>query len=329
MMKTYDQILESLHKIQAHIITVTPNPVIDKSFLIKNFQIGETYVADESQLLAAGKGVNVSRALAFLGIKSIATGLLPRHGFNLYTALLQKDIFSFDFVETDGFVRTNITIMSDSSEKETHIREKGSVIAPSVLSQMKDKLRSLARTAKGAVVFSGSLPSGLPPNTYKNLIQDVSKIPLQVCFDASETPFKIGINAKPWLIKPNLKEVQDALGFLPREPNSMFRALHKFHKMDITHVFISMGKNGIIYSNGNTAIRSWVEVEHPINSVGSGDATLAGGLAGILGGLPPEVTGRLACTLGAANTLVSGACLINLEHARSLWLRVKQEHLKP
>lgn len=302
------------NSLKYNIVTVTLNPVLDRTLRVKDFITGKTHIVDQSESYAGGKGVNVSRALIAFGIHSVATGILARGGSDLYLSLLNKDSISHDFLHTGGFLRTNVTIISNHIGKETHLREKGPATNQSALQEFEKKLKGLVKK-NTLFVFSGSLPAGLPQNAYRILINTVKSAGAEAFLDASGNPLREGLKAKPLFIKPNNHEVEDALGFFPESPDDLKKAVRIFHSMGIKNVMISLGKDGIIFSQGSEIIHSRLTVTHLINTVGSGDASLAGGLLGIISGLGTADTARLACAAGSANTLISGACVLDTRDA--------------
>jgi fructose-1-phosphate kinase PfkB-like protein len=173
------------------------------------------------------------------------------------------------------------------------------------------------------VVLSGGLPPGLDPGTYARLIAFVHGRGAEAAFDASGDPLREGLAARPDLIKPNAREVSESLGFHPRSDEDVARALALYHDAGVETVVLSLGGEGLAFSRGGRAVRARVAVDRPLNSVGSGDAALAGALAGTLGGLPDEDVAALACAAGAANTLVSGACVFRLEDVERLFAAVE------
>ncbi len=335
---------EIVERAGTRIITVTLNPVFDKTLLIQNFDIGKTFIVRRSETYAGGKGVNVSRALLNFGIRTTATGLIGEVGKEVYFRLLDADGIDHDFNVTGGAVRTNITIVSPETGRETHLREKGPLIHESALADLTEKLRTLNEknndqagaepelyntpSSPALFVFAGSLPNGLPKHTYRNLIATVKMWNCTSVLDASGEAFEEGIAAAPFLIKPNIREVEDALGFLPSSNMEFIKAVETFHGMGIERVIISRGKNGIIFSSGLGILEAKLCVEHPINTVGSGDCVVAGGVIGITQNLNDADTARLACAMGGANTLISGAGRFNRDTARELRAHVRLEYLK-
>jgi len=325
------------------IITVTLNPVFDRTLWIENFNVGKTFLAERSETYAGGKGVNVSRALLNFGIRTTATGIIGNNGKEGYFNLLDADGIDHDFYITGGAVRTNITIVSPETGRETHLREKGPLIHESSLNEFTEKLLGLKgkynnpagikfdgdNTASLSVlfVFAGSLPNGLSKHTYRKLIDAVKGWNCTAVLDASGETFKEGVLAAPFFIKPNAREVEDALGFLPSSNMEFIKAVETFHDEGIERVMISRGRDGIVFSSGNGILEAKLYIENPINTVGSGDCAVAGGVIGIIQNLNDEETVRLACAMGGANTLISGAGRFNSKDVEKLFRNVNLKYL--
>ncbi len=322
------------------IITVTLSPVFDKTLWIRNFDIGKTFLAERTETYAGGKGVNVSRALLNFSIHTTATGILVDEGRKAYFILLDTDKIDHDFYITRGTVRTNITIVSPETGRETHLREKGPSIHESALTGLAEKLQELngnysnlepftknVPPSPTLFVFAGGLPTGLSKYTYKELIETVKRWNCLSILDASGAAFKEGVTAAPLFIKPNIREVEDALGFMPSSKKEFIKAVESFHKMGIERVMISRGKEGIVFSSGSGILEAKLDIKHPINTVGSGDCAVAGGVLGIIQNLSDEDTARLACAMGGANTLISGAGRFSRDKAKKLLRHVKLGYL--
>ena len=308
--------------LNSRIVTVTLNPVFDKSLLIPGFRPGGTFIAEESLTLAAGKGVNVSRVLKNVSIDSIVSGILPREGKDIYHKLLESDGFTHDFISTEGVIRTNVTIVSQAHDGETHLRERGPTVRRSALDLLKKKLVTLIED-ETLFVFSGSIPEGLPSSSYGDLIDVVKRYGCSAFLDTSKNALRNALSSGPLFIKPNLKEVQDALGYLPGNKEELKKACADFHALGIENVMITMGKDGVVLSRKDEIVLARVEISAPVNSVGSGDAAAAGSVIGILKGLNTKSIARLACAFGGANTLVSGAGMFRYKDVERLYGRIK------
>jgi len=307
------------------VVTVTLNPVLDKSLWVKGFEAGGTFQVERSESVAGGKGVNVSRALRTMGFDSIATGFMAEVGSAPYIQLMNRDRLVSDFLMTGGTLRMNITVISEGQKSETHLREQGPVLPESLFLELEKKLKK--HFSEGAFfVCAGSLPGGLPSDSYARIIEKVVSWGGRAFLDASGQPLLEGLKAGPFFIKPNAHEVTEALGFSPETREDLLQAVEQFHGMGIESVMITLGSRGLLLSRGGEAVWASVTVQRPVNSVGSGDASLAGGIAGLLSGLSVSDTARLACAMGGANTLVSGACVFRREEVLRL---VQEAHIRP
>jgi tagatose 6-phosphate kinase len=339
MIAKYDRLSTKKIGAATRVVTVTLNPAVDRTLWVPGFEAGKTFSVERSETVAGGKGVNVSRALKRLGIDSTATGIIGRDGSAPYLGSLDAEGLSHDFVFVDGTLRTNVTVLAcggacggevnpEGRSDETHLREKGPAVAEAALAELEEKLKALIQDSC-LVVFSGSLPLGLPDDSYGRLVELAKSRGARSALDSSGAPLRLGLKTGPFLIKPNAREVEESLGFLPKGEAGLLEAIRRYKAEGIEAVMISLGKEGLVYSRPQSpggggdfrvsAVRARLSVEHPLNAVGSGDAALAGALAGILSGFCDKDTARLACAAGAANTLVSGACIFRSEDVERLF----------
>jgi tagatose 6-phosphate kinase len=317
------------------IITVTLNPVVDMTFWVPHFRIGKTFLSEQSAVFAGGKGVNTSRALLHLNIISTATGIIGKRGRSTYIDILDNEGIGHHFISTDGSVRTNVTIIT-AGKRETHIRDLGSHLTAGTFKRFLHHFKELVTKAKKEmnpvpetrldspdrkplVILSGSIPEGIPTESYRTLLHISHEMGALSLLDASGKPLRLGLEEKPFFIKPNRYEVEEALGILPESEYDYRKAIDSFHALGIKLVMISRGSKGLYLSNGNRTVSASVSVEWPVNTVGSGDAAVAGVVFGTINDLVIDDTARLSCALGAANTLVAGACIFESTQLQRLY----------
>jgi 1-phosphofructokinase family hexose kinase len=318
------------------VFTVTLNPVVDLTYHVPHFLAGKTYVAERSEAYAGGKGANVSRALKHLGIVSTATGLIGQQGKRSYLDILDSEGLEHSFMTVEGALRSNVTIITPGKH-ETHIRDKGPELTADALYRFKTFLsKHVAGAAdknhntgcsKTIVILSGSMPPGLPADSYGMLLRDAKEMGALTLLDASGDALKYALAARPYFIKPNRHEAEDVLGFLPESEDDYKKAIDLLHAQGIERVMLSRGKQGLYLSDGNSIISASVHVNGAINSVGSGDAAVAGAVFAMVQRLDTEHTARLCCALGAANTLVPGACRLRMPNLQDLYREVLVEKL--
>jgi 1-phosphofructokinase family hexose kinase len=126
------------------------------------------------------------------------------------------------------------------------------------------------------VVMGGSLPSGVRPEFYSEAIAQAHAHDVPVIFDSSGPSLLAGVKSRPDLIKPNLAELKDLLGFVPASQEEAHEAARKLHEEFSANVILTLGAEGAIavFENNSYFI-------HPISvpvvsSAGAGDGVLAG-----------------------------------------------------
>jgi len=291
------------------IITVTLNTAIDRTLSVPAFRLGDAIEADLCRIQPAGKGINISRCLACLGIRSVATGFVGRGEKQLYCDSFDPELTEIDMVTIADATRTNITIRTSASDEDTHLRERG----PNISRQ--DWARFLAllenRVNDGdIVVFSGSLPPGLDEEDLATAIRIASQSGARIAVDTQGPPLLRALREKPWLIKPNRKELSEILGLADCTSRNMLNLIEPLLDT-VEMVVVSLDKEGIVMA---TRHGTWYAVS-PVpcisNTVGPGDACLAGILVGQGQDNTVDETLRLAVGCGSASVLAEAAGILD------------------
>src|SRR5438309_2255339 len=181
------------------IVTVTPNPSLDRTVEIDALVRGGVLRASRASVEAGGKGVNISRALAANSIPTLA--VLPSGGFEgaQLTGLLAPGV-EVVLVQVAGAVRANISIVEPDGTV-TKINEPGPRLTA-------DELNALSyatlRAAAGAdwLAASGSLPPGAPPDFYARLIALLASSTCRIAVDSSGEPLLRALPLHPDVVKP-------------------------------------------------------------------------------------------------------------------------------
>jgi 1-phosphofructokinase family hexose kinase len=309
------------------ILTVTLNPSVDTTLTIPSpFMVGETNRVEHVLKLPGGKGINVARVLHTLGVPVQVSGLAggPAGEF-LRTGLAEVGIPS-TFLPITGASRTCTAVVERASHRVTEINEPGPTITETEAQAFLDLYERLLPGAL-AVVLSGSLPLGLPDDYYTLLLHRAQAAGVSCILDTSDGPLRLGLSAHPLLVKPNAAESEQFLG---KEVHSVEDAVgvgQSMRKQGAQMVAVTRGGEGAVLV---TEMGSWVaglQVANPLSGVGSGDAFVAGFIAGLLRAVElREATSlgeaatdarkvvqalMLAMACGAANTLMLGAGVLN------------------
>jgi 1-phosphofructokinase len=260
------------------IVTLTPNPSLDRTIEIPELRRGEVHRATGGRVDPGGKGVNVSRALAAGDTATIA--VLPSGGPEgaQLAALLAPFGVQTVQVPISGTVRSNITV-AEPDGTTTKLNEAGPELTADEAAAVERTVVELAARASW-VVGSGSLPRGLGVDYYARLVAALRDCDTRVCIDASGAPLAAAVDAGPDLIKPNAEELAELVGRpLPRLADVVDAAV-EVRKRGVATVLVSLGGDGALLVSADEVLHGWAPPVRVRSTVGAGDATLAGYLAG-------------------------------------------------
>lgn len=182
------------------IITITPNPAMDESYITEEFRPGRWFRAKEVYRSPGGRGINVSIILKQLGYDSIATGFLAGHtGLSIRDDLLSRGI-STNFVNIKGENRTNTFIRDGVGGVETAITDAGPEVYEDAQKRFFWNLDRLLPRAT-AVQMGGSLPPGVPDNFFREAIDRVRRRNIPVFVDSFGVPLDYAVEALPTVVK--------------------------------------------------------------------------------------------------------------------------------
>ena len=312
------------------IITVTLNAAIDKSLSVPSFRLGRRHRTVDQRTMPGGKGVNVARSLKTLGRPVIATGFAGgATGTRIVEALTEESILN-DFVRIREESRTNTSVHDPTTGTQTEINERGPEVTAKEAELFRDKLLYLASGAE-IVVFAGSLPRGLEPSIYADLIRELRRMNVTTVVDAEGEPMRQAIRAEPHVVSPNVLEAEELVG-------------HEFHEEADRVVAVSelcdlgAGESIVTLPDGCVASllvdgrperhRVWIEPREAVASVGAGDAFLAGYVSARYAGSAPTECLRFGVACGAESTQRLGAGLIDPRGVERLLAEVEVERIE-
>ena len=288
------------------IYTVTLNPALDKTVEIPRFRVDEINRVRSLRVDPGGKGINVSKAIKSLGGESVAVGILAGNtGRQIAQALEEQEIFH-SFLYVPGETRTNIKVVDSATHTNTDINEAGPTVAPEQAEQLLQQLLKKL-TAEDVVVLSGSVPQGLSDDIYARWSQACSRAGAKVFLDADGKLLQQGIMGKPFLVKPNRRELENWAGESLETEEMLLAAGKKLQSLGISRVVISLGGDGALFLTENAVCRAEGLIVPVGSTVGAGDSMVAALAYGYEKNLPEEEIFRLAIATSAANVMCSGS----------------------
>ncbi len=280
------------------IYTVTFNPALDYIVRVEQLNTGEVNRAKYGEIMAGGKGVNVSLVLKNLGHESVALGFAAGFtGEKLVHDLKAKGCRT-DFIFLDkGITRINVKI---KGREETEINGEGPEITTAAVKSLMMRLERLK--AADILVLSGSIPKTLPEDMYEKLILRQQGKKVRIVVDATKNLLKGTLKYHPFLVKPNHHELGELFGVTISNRDEAVQYAEKLQQMGAVNVLVSMAGEGAVLldAQGNRHV-SPAPKGRLVNSVGAGDSMVAGFLAGYLESEDYEKAFRMGVAAGSAS----------------------------
>ncbi|QYX52633.1 1-phosphofructokinase [Pseudomonas sp. S07E 245] len=281
----------------AKILTLTLNPALDITVSLDSLRAGQVNRSQAQHSHAAGKGLNVAQVLADLGHSVTVGGFLGRDNLQLFEALIQWRGFADCFVRVAGETRSNIKLV-EANGCVTDINGQGPEVDAASRSALMRKLLQIA-PGHDAVVVAGSLPRGIDPQWFAELLRQLKAQGLKIALDSSGEALRAGLQAAPWLVKPNTDELAEVLGHSVTGRAEQQQAASQLLASGIEHVVVSQGEHGVSWYRAGAVLHAQPPQVRVASTVGAGDSLVAGMVHGLLQGEAPAQTLRRATAIAA------------------------------
>lgn len=259
------------------IYTVTFNPSLDYIISMNNFKIGMTNRTSTEQMLPGGKGINVSIVLHNLGIPNTALGFTAGFTGEEIERKIKGIGLSADFIRVEnGFSRINVKLKDYDG---TEINGMGPEIGRDAIGQLWGKLD---RLKKGdALILAGSIPNSLPDSIYSDILERLKDRGILFVVDAAGKLLFNVLKYKPFLIKPNIHELEEIFHVSISGREETVPYAKKLKELGAVNVLVSLAGQGAVLADGQHNIHSLPAPKGTlINAVGAGDSMVAGFMAG-------------------------------------------------
>lgn len=259
------------------IYTVTFNPSLDYIVSVKDFDLGKTNRTVAEQMLAGGKGINVSTVLKNLGISNVALGFVAGFTGKEIERMAKDSDISCDFIILpQGCSRINVKMKDFDG---TEINGMGPVIDADAVEQLMQQLRRL--TQGDTLVLAGSIPSGMSDSIYRDIMSELKDKGINFVVDATKDLLLNVLEFHPFLIKPNNHELGEIFGVELKTRESVVPYAKKLQEMGARNVLVSMAGQGAVLLDENENVYMLPAPKGTlVNAVGAGDSMVAGFLAG-------------------------------------------------
>lgn len=306
------------------VVTVTINPAIDHHISIPSFTAGAVNRVQSSQLDPGGKGVNVASYLSDFGQQATVTGFLGADNDAIFRRFFDEKGIEDRFVRIAGQTRTGVKIVDDVRRQTTDINFPGPTPTSDDIDHLFAALTELAG-AREWFVLAGSVPGGISPGIYREMVAMLAG--KRVLLDTSGEGLRQAVEARPWLVKPNVSELEELVGEPVDTPAAIVRVARTLiQRHGIASVVVSMGREGAIYVEDQEAVWAVPPAVEVKSTVGAGDAMVAGIVVGKLRGRSLGECARLATAFSTSKIARIGPGLPSIEavHAAAKLVSVRE-----
>ncbi|HLR84567.1 MAG TPA: hexose kinase [Nocardioidaceae bacterium] len=303
------------------ILTVTPNPAYDVTYVVPRIDLGAVHRVAEVRERAGGKGINVARVLGQLGVRAHALGF----GDNAFAMALRDDGIDHDLVEALPRVRRTLVVRAEDT---TSFWEPGATLADGAEDELCRRVEERLTDARGVVV-SGSLPSGADPGLPARLARLAVAAGVPVVVDTHGEPLRRAAQVPGVVLMPNTDELAD----LATDADDWKTACDSLVAAGVRAVVATHGADGMSAVAQDASWHASPPERIAGNPTGAGDAAAAATIAHLSGGHPdwPALLAEAVATSGAAVTMPAAG---EIDHATRERLRPyvtvrRDEELQP
>ena len=284
------------------ILTVTLNPAVDITLSVLSFAPGDVSRAVETQKSAGGKGVNVSRSLRILGLPSVALTVVGGDSVREFQRLARESEIQIIYISVPGEIRSNIHVFDQSTGNIFKVNQPGNALADVHFNHFKMLYRQQLRSAS-AVALGGSLPPESPVTAYRDLTELAVRHNVPAVVDAVGPVLLEALAAKPFIAKPNRRELEETLGRKLRTEKQIIAAARELNALGAQWAIITDGAKPVIVTSALEIFRVMPPSIQAKGTTGAGDALAAGFLAKFVNRAPFADALRFGVAMATANCL--------------------------
>ena len=298
------------------ILTITLNPSIDRRYTLNKFEKGQIFRAENVQYTAGGKGLNVTRVIKDLNEEVMATGFLGGFSGGFILKELDKLQVNHNFIPIKGETRSCLAIISEEAS-QTEILESGPSLSQDEEEAFLEFYKNIIEDFE-IIVASGSLPKGISPDIYGELIKISKTLGKKFVLDTSGKALEYGIEEGPFLVKPNEEELEKFMGRPVNSEEDIIEGANYILNKGVEIVVVSLGKAGSMVFHNDKIYRVKAPEIKVANPVGSGDAMIGGFAVSLAKEYDFGYMLKLATACGTANALEDETGKVNLDNVARL-----------
>lgn len=305
--------------------TVTLNPCIDRTCCIEGFVYGGMNRIKEDRRDVSGKGINVSLALKGMGRDNKCSGFLYREGEKDFLSSLEKSGIKYESILVEGRVRENIKLWNSSDSVTSEINQKGFPVSSDKVEEFITFYSSWV-SSLSTVVLTGSVPEGVDKSIYRDLGIIAKEKGVRVILDAEGELLLKGLEANPFLIKPNRFEFLSAFAPDKDDVASIAEKARELIEKEVAEIIVvTLGEEGALLVEKDHIWRSFPPKMEVKSTQGAGDSVVAGLCVAMDLGLSCQDMLRYGMAAASATVSKAGTEMCNKKEVDEILPMIKVE----
>jgi len=302
-----------------NILTITLNPTVDKSCAVENIKPEKKLRCTAPKYEPGGGGINVSRGLLRLGIKSTALFLSGGRTGEMLEKLLNEEGITISPVHVAAETRENFIVVDKSHNEQYRFGMPGDPVTKEEVTALTNKINSFSPFPE-IVILSGSLPQGIDAAYMRMLVKGLKAKGAKVIADTSGDALTEVLKEGVFLLKPNLGELSLLTGREELDNESADEAAKQLideGKAEI--VVVSLGPQGAYLVSKDQCIHVPAPSVKKLSTVGAGDSMVAGMVSVLANSGSHAQMAHMGVACGSAATMSTGTGLFTKENAERLY----------
>ncbi len=255
------------------IYTITLNPAVDYFITLdQKLMIDEVNRGNHEIYKAGGKGLNVSKILSVLGIRSKAIAVLGGFTGKFIQDSFEKDS-NIDIIPISVDGNNRINMKANYGKQALCINGNGPTVTQEIIQNILNEIKKVQ--ADDIVIISGSMMHGFPSDFIVTLTDAIKQRNAKAVIDMEQITIEQLKICKPFLIKPNLYEFQLLFENSNIDATNIEQYISQANEIGIENVLVSLGKDGAILSSKEGIYKLDQPKTVLVNKVGAGDSMLA------------------------------------------------------
>lgn len=278
------------------IYTLTLNPALDYHMEVPDFVEGMVNRSVKEELVAGGKGINVSRTLSRLGVDSVILGFAGGATGEHLCQLLAEEGLNEELIRLkSGMTRINVKLRGI---RETEVNAMGPKIAQAAQERLLSQMDTLE---SGDVLVLSGVPGRVGAAFMTNVLEMARERAVRLVIDMSGDSLRNALAYRPFLVKPNRRELEELFGERTSSLADLHRMARKMQEFGAQNVLVSLGEEGAYLLTDTEAYFERAPLGKVVCTVGAGDSLIAGYLFGLCNQWADSQILRFAVFCGSAS----------------------------